>query len=291
MNNTISLPFNSIVHIQDLGFHKINHLYTHPNRTLTWHVFLYVASGEMHVWEEETEYVIKQGEYLFLKSGLYHWGEPRTPAGTSWYWIHFYTEDNSENNQSFSMNVNTYPSLSISQDEYRKMIMLPKQGAISNNQKFELKLDSLLQFYKSGAPFRAITLSLRIMELFIDIFNASMDTLPLTKSDRTVQRIIDYLENKERYNLDSEELSSSLDMNYSYLCEVFKMKTGCTIHTYNAQIFVDKAANLMRSSSLNVSEISERLGFKNPFYFSRVFRKMNGCAPSDYMSKIYRSSY
>ena len=41
---------------------------------------------------------------------------------------------------------------------------------------------------------------------------------------------------------------------------------------FNSQVFMDKAVEMMRNSNMNISEISEILGFKNPFYFSRVFR-------------------
>ncbi|CAN7389581.1 AraC family transcriptional regulator [Paenibacillus sp. LjRoot153] len=131
---------------------------------------------------------------------------------------------------------------------------------------------------------------MQTMELFFELYHDFSHTYPLTKSDRTVQRLIHYLEQKEAYSLDSEEISAYLEMNYSYLCEVFKSKTGNTIQMFNSQIFMDKAAKMMRDTNLNISEISEILGFKNPFYFSRVFRKVNGISPSDYMSRIYRTN-
>jgi AraC family transcriptional regulator, arabinose operon regulatory protein len=290
MSYNIEMRLDSIIKIQDLGFHKINNEYSHPNRTLDWNVFLYVASGEMEVWEGDTEYVIKKGEYLFLKSGLHHWGEPKTPAGTSWYWIHFFSDNSLVDCQELNINLNSYQSLSLNQDEYDKYIQLPKQGMTSNGQKFEARLDSIIQLSKSSNPFRAVSLSMQTMELFFELYNDFSITYPLTKSDRTVQRLIDYLEQKESYSLDSEEISTYLDMNYSYLCEVFKSKTGNTIQMYNSQVFMDKAVKMMRNSNMNISEISEILGFKNPFYFSRVFRKVNGIPPSDYMSRIYRTN-
>ncbi|MEX1028910.1 MAG: AraC family transcriptional regulator [Paenibacillaceae bacterium] len=268
----------------------IKNLYTHPNRKLDWDVFLYVAEGQMEVWEEDMEYVIKKGQFLFLKGGLHHWGEPKTPAGTSWYWVHFFSNSNTEACQELNTYLNSYQSLSISHEEYRKFTKLPKQGNISHPKKLENKLDSIIRLYHSTDPFRAITLSLQTMDLFFGVFRESIEKYPLTKSDRTVQRIIEYLEQKDGYGLDSLKLSTYLDMNYSYLCEVFKKKTGSTIHMYNSQIFIDRATGMMRTSNLNISEIGELLGFNNSFYFSRVFRKIMGCAPSEYMSRIYRES-
>lgn len=85
MCSNVLLHFDHILRIQDLDFHQIKNLYTHPNRKLDWDVFIFVADGQMEVWKEDREYEIKKGQFLFLKSGLHHWGEPKTPAGTSWY--------------------------------------------------------------------------------------------------------------------------------------------------------------------------------------------------------------
>lgn len=289
MRSDVLLHFNKMLIIQDLGFHTTKNIYTHPDRKLDWDVFLYVAGGQMEVWEEDAEYVIKKGQFLFLKSGLHHWGEPKTPAGTSWYWIHFFSNSSTENGQELNISSKSYPSLSISHEEYNKFIKLPKQGDISHSKKLEKRLDSIIRLYHSTDPFRTMNLSLHTMNLFCDVFRESNEKRTQTKSDRTVQRIVEYLEQKDGYGLNSRELSTYLEMNYSYLCEVFKMKTGSTIHMYNSQIFMRKAVEMMRNSNLNISEISELLGFKNPFYFSRVFRKIIGYSPSEYMSRIYRT--
>ncbi|MEK3794435.1 helix-turn-helix domain-containing protein [Paenibacillus sp. FSL R7-0204] len=282
MHNNVILHFDKVLNVQDLGSHRTESLYTHPDRRLEWEVFLYLADGQMEVWEEETEYLIRKGEFLFLKSGLHHWGEPRTPAGTSWYWIHFFCNSEGEAEQN-SNPLKGKPLL----EEFRKCITLPKHGRISHPEKLEKQLKAAVQLYNTTDPLRTITLSLQTMELFITLFRQSLHQSPLSKSDRTVSRIIEFLEQKDSYTLNSQELSASLEMNYSYLCEVFKHKTGSTIQMYNAQFFMDKAAGMMRNTNLNVSEISERLGFNSPFYFSRVFRKVKGCSPSEYMSRIY----
>nr|WP_091234239.1 AraC family transcriptional regulator [Fontibacillus panacisegetis] len=45
----------------------------------------------------------------------------------------------------------------------------------------------------------------------------------------------------------------------------------------------------MRNTSLNVSEISDRLGYNNPYYFSRVFKKVMGEPPSSYWRHLYKT--
>ncbi|OXM85739.1 helix-turn-helix transcriptional regulator [Paenibacillus rigui] len=57
----------------------------------------------------------------------------------------------------------------------------------------------------------------------------------------------------------------------------------------HTKLRMNHALELIRSTSLNVSEISKRLGYQNPYYFSRVFKKVFGESPSAYMSHFYKS--
>ena len=284
MDSSVSFSIGDLLRIQEAGFYTVNTLYAHPNRKLDWNVFIYIANGEMQVWEEENEYVVSSGQFLFLKSGFHHWGEPKTPAGTSWYWIHFYNTPC--HYPEFNPFSGSYQI--ISSDEYNKSIRLPKHGSILKTHIIESKLDSMNRLFNSTDPFRAITLSLQSMELFLDVFKESVSIGPLSKSDRTVQRVIDYIEHRETHCLKSKEMEDHLKMNYAYLCKAFKAKTGSTIHDYNTQIFVSKAMKMMRDTKQNISEISDRLGFSSPFYFSRVFREIVGSSPSEYINEIYR---
>jgi AraC-like DNA-binding protein len=275
--------------ILDLGFSETKSLYTHPDRRLNWNVLLYISAGEMEVWEEETEYILREGQYLFLKNGLHHFGEPKTQAFTKWYWIHFYDCSINDTCEELSLWDNAFKKLELSREDYNKFVKLPKQGKIRQPKAFEKNLNMLIEIYNSMSPFRSINLSIETFQLLLSIYKESVGEYKYTKSDNTVKKIIQYIENKESYNLDSSELESCLDMNYSYLCNIFKYKTGHTIHSYNSQIFIYKAVNIMRSTNMNISEISDKLGFSNQFYFNRVFRRVMDCSPSEYLNQIYRS--
>ncbi len=281
MDGSVSFSIGDLLRIQEIGFHTVHAPYAHPDRKLDWNVFFYVVNGEMQVWEEGKEYVVSGGQFLFLKSGLHHWGEPHAPAGTSWYWIHFYNTP--FHYPEFKLLLSSFQI--ISYEDYNKFLRLPKHGSMLKSQIIESKLDSMNRLFNSTDPFRSILLSLQCMELFLDLFKESTSNGPLSKADRTVQRVIEYIEHKETHSLKSKELQDHLQMNYAYLCKAFKAKTGSTIHDYNTQVFVNKAMKMMRDTNKNISEISDLLGFSSPFYFSRVFREIVGYSPSDYYRK------
>lgn len=47
---------------------------------------------------------------------------------------------------------------------------------------------------------------------------------------------------------------------------------------------IERAKELLKQGQFKVYEIAEQLGFENAFYFSRVFKKFEGCSPREYLN-------
>lgn len=62
----------------------------------------------------------------------------------------------------------------------------------------------------------------------------------------------------------------------------FNEYTGLSPMEYLMRIRIDKAKEYLTGSSLNIKEISSIVGYENPLYFSRVFKKKAGVSPSEY---------
>ncbi|MBD5631975.1 MAG: helix-turn-helix transcriptional regulator [Clostridia bacterium] len=88
-----------------------------------------------------------------------------------------------------------------------------------------------------------------------------------------------------------DDALKKLPLNYDYVRKLFKKETGATPHEFLLQQRMELAANLLHSGITNrysgytVSQIAEACGFSEPLYFSRVFKKYYGMAPSEYQSK------
>ena len=85
-----------------------------------------------------------------------------------------------------------------------------------------------------------------------------------------------------------EDALKKLPLNYDYVRKLFKKETGATPHEYLVSERMRLAASLISSgvsnrySDYTVSQIAEACGFSEPLYFSRVFKKYYGVAPSEY---------
>lgn len=91
------------------------------------------------------------------------------------------------------------------------------------------------------------------------------------------------------YSLDDE--IRKLPLNYDYVRKLFKKETGATPHEFLVAKRMERARSLLISgitnqySNYSVSQVAEACGFAEPLYFSRVFKKYYGIAPSVYAKK------
>ena len=83
-------------------------------------------------------------------------------------------------------------------------------------------------------------------------------------------------------NLRVSEICRAIGYSKSYLCKLFREQCGETIINYTVRLKIDRARELIREGRLNFTEISDRLSFDNPQYFSRVFKRVTGMTPTEF---------
>ena len=287
MGSEILLGLKEIVKVRIVDFCRADRPFVHADRILDFNVFIYIVSGEMRIWESGTEYVVGEENAFFLKKGLHHYGKHEIPEGTTWYYIHFHGGADDESVRRLSEYRPVPASGEFSEDDYDQYIKLPKLLRVESPKLIERKLEALTQLCKSSNDLRMAYLSYGTMELFFDLFNQERSRFGLDRGDIITRRIILYLEGNVSRKLSSAEISDHICMNYNYISGIFKEKTGMSIMEYHGKIRMNEAARLLRNSNMNVSEVSDRLGFGDPLYFSRVFKKVMGYSPSDYVKQSY----
>lgn len=85
--------------------------------------------------------------------------------------------------------------------------------------------------------------------------------------------------------LDVAFIAAHLGISRSLLFNKIKALTGMGIVNYVNKLRIERSAYLLRHSSLNITEISEAVGFAAPRYFSKVFKELEGVTPSAYREK------
>jgi AraC-like DNA-binding protein len=88
------------------------------------------------------------------------------------------------------------------------------------------------------------------------------------------------LEQRMAEEVDLRELAASLDVSYDGFRHAFKRHTGLAPHQYLLQLRIQRARELLCGTDLTVRQVAASLGFEDPYYFSRAFRKMTGRSPN-----------
>ena len=105
-----------------------------------------------------------------------------------------------------------------------------------------------------------------------------------------LQEEIDYARKyfNEHYNEDIsiEEYAQSRGMSVSWFLRNFKQMTMKSPMQYILTIRINNAVSLLETTDYNVTEISALVGYDNPLYFSRIFKKQKGVSPSDYRKTL-----
>ena len=91
-----------------------------------------------------------------------------------------------------------------------------------------------------------------------------------------------YMEAHSEEKFSLEEMAKALYVNGSYLLRTFKRHTGMTPLSFHHQLRCAKAKVLLAQTDLSVSQVGEAAGFVSSSHFSHIFRKTEGCTPSEY---------
>ncbi|MNI36476.1 HTH-type transcriptional activator Btr [compost metagenome] len=81
------------------------------------------------------------------------------------------------------------------------------------------------------------------------------------------------------------ELAELVQLSYTYLSRAFKEITGYSVIEFFNKLKMDKAKALLLEDGMKIKDVAQTLGYSDEFYFSRLFKKMEGVSPSEFQSK------
>lgn len=111
-----------------------------------------------------------------------------------------------------------------------------------------------------------------------------------TISGRRYSDIIEIAKDQIRKTYMSDEISlntiaAEVGMSPSYFSSIFSKEMGKTFVEYLTEIRMDRAKELLMCSSMKISEIGYEVGYKDPHYFSYIFKKTQNCTPKEFRAR------
>lgn len=135
-----------------------------------------------------------------------------------------------------------------------------------------------------GSPFYGKKTIAEIQEWFLEIINHIIDYIQLYRdsSPSAIDQIFCYINDNFNRDISIEMVAEHVGLSYSHVRKLFKDKTGKNILDYINSLRIEKAKELLVTTSLTVSEIAETVGYSGTQGFLRNFRKKAGVTPTEY---------
>lgn len=151
-------------------------------------------------------------------------------------------------------------------------------------------LDSLLAEAQKESLSGVLHIKALIWDVIHRFFQETVDEtgyLNYFKGFYRQQQVLAYLSTHLSASLRVQDLADALGIPSHLLSRSFRQDTGYGLKEYMENLLLQKARHLLLHTTLPVCQISELLGFADPLYFSRFFKKQEELSPREYRKAGY----
>jgi len=251
---------------------------------LHWHEeiqFVLVKNGQVKFTVEREEFILKQGEGIFINTGRLH------------------SARSHEGDDGIFMCVDIHPEFIDSKEGrvYAKYVehVLSSKGISAIELKREhvwqeKMLDcitSLGEFYNNHQPFYEIHIKKIVLELWLLLIEhiesdaQSINEVTAVENQR-VKAILEYIEQNYMEKITLYQMAQVANVSRSECCRAFKRVVDSTPVEYLNRVRISKSMYYLKNGEMMVTEIAHEVGFASVSYFISIFKKITGFTPAQF---------
>lgn len=231
---------------------------------------LYIASGKAYFYFQGRKEIVSAGNMVLYRpkeeQRYYYYGADHTEV----YWVHF-TGNNVKNIlRKYGIPDGVHTIHTGTSLDYKKIYLQMIQ---------ELKL--IKPHYEE--------VLVHYLELLFVMISRLQEKKPKHKTTFLIDEMdlaVTHFHANYNHPMNIEAYARSRGMSISWFIRNFKDYTGSTPTQYLLSLRISNAQSLLESTSYQVSEIAEIVGYDNPLYFSRLFKKQCGVAPTEFRKQL-----
>jgi AraC-like DNA-binding protein len=250
--------------------HPSSHAFTwNKGRILDGYYLVFITRGKGVFESAQTSPVmVGEGACFFLFPNVWHRYKPDASSGWEEFWVGF---------------KGRYPDSIMKQNFFNSQTPFLDAGL---NEQLLILFSRLLETVRNAVPgyhqiISGITLEILGLVYAISVHKEQGED----PTQQLIAKAMFLLRESLDKPVDIELLAKGLPMGYSKFRTAFKKISGQSPHEYHLTLRVEKARELLRSTSLKINEIAYQTGFDSEYYFSKFFKKKVGISP-----KFYRKS-
>ena len=236
-------------------------------RILPEYQLLYIIEGQ-GIFHSATvpEARLKAGDFFLLFPGEWHSYHPTGPTGWKKYWIGF-KGDNIDRRVRAGFLAPTKPIYHVGYSSEIELLYKQAFEAAKREEAYSQQLMAGIVNHLIGMMYS--------LERNIELKSRNQNHVNMISRAR--MRIRESLES----SLTIQQVAEEMGVSYSNFRKLFKEHTGLSPATYQQDLRLQRAKELLSTTSLSIKEIAYRLNFDSPDYFSAKFKSKTGRKPSD----------
>ena len=230
---------------------------------------LYVANGKTHFWFDGKEEIVSAGHMVLYKPEEIQKYVYYLEDNPEVFWIHFTGSD--------VKNILAYHGISLDEHVFYCGV-LPDYKALFR------KIIQELQLCRYGYEDYIASLFNDIL-LLVDRQQHEQKKATGNVQEQ-IERAAAYFNENYNTKISIDDYAESPHISTNWFIHNFKQYAGMSPAQYILSLRMVNAQSLLERTTYNIKEISEIVGYENPLYFSRVFKKEIGKSPAQYRKEM-----
>lgn len=269
VNDVIQTEPTNSLYVARIGYYPTaKYHYREREHGAIEYILIYCVNGKGWYEIDGRKYKVVKDEFFVLPEGVRHRYGADIKDPWTIYWIHFAGQKAGE---FYSLHDKTL-------HQPRRIAVHPDRISL-----FDDIFQILSMGYSNENLMYANTCIWHLLGGFF--FPDQFALLKNVGGETSINKLIYFMKRNLGCKLDLEDLAEESCFSASHLSLIFKRSTGYSPVSYFTQLKIQRACQYLDHTSMEIKEISAALGYDDPLYFSRVFRKIMDQSPKQYRKR------
>ena len=244
----------------------------HDDRVMEEHNLLYILDGEWEIGQDGKAFRLRSGDMMLMRAGSHHYGISPCSVNMRNMFIHFTAMPGDRPAEKLSpVEVRSYADGDI--------VCLPTVIHCGSNNAISVIARNIINIFWWNRDDCVRTLSLNINCLLSELAYIARNSL--SQSEEWITRLLQEMRMNQSHFMSPEAAAEMAHMSVRTMSARFKQIMGKSLHEYQLSMKLEMAYHALCTGRYTVKEVAQTFGFCDPYYFSRVFKKVYGMSPSE----------
>lgn len=269
-NQLLSNPLTCDLYITDIGFYPHARFHFRKrNYGSKENILIYVNNGSGVVSIGNDTHLLSKNDFVIIPKNIAHHYSTKEKDAWTIYWVHF-DGTKAELLKNYFGRKTTLPAHHTMDEDFRVVLFKDLIHTLS------------MGYVKSHLEYASMSFQ-RLLASFL--YPAQFLHYQNVKDTDVISKNITFMKKHVGEALTLRELAEQTSLSVAHYSKLFTQKTGFSPIDHFIQLKIQYACQLLDISQLYVKEVAHKVGYQDPYYFSRIFKKVMQMSPLEYRKR------